>query len=329
MRGSDALCGAATRHTGRVTAVSHSPVAPARANLPLIVVGIVVVLFGLGPPVTKLVTAPPLVGAMMRFLVSVPIMLVVLRWRGGRVDLKLLRSTMWPGLAFGTNLIFVFAALQEVTVSVLSTVVANQPAVLLVLAGPLFGERPTVRHALWTLGGVAGAALVILGAGKELRATGLGLVLALLAFVTFTIYFVLTRIARSGTDVDPIEWITGVTIWALISSVPPVLVMTSWSDFQQFGGLDWLWIGIIAVFTGSIGHVMMSWAHAYVEAARSSLYMLGMHVVSVGLSWPLNGEPLTIVQVLGGAVVLASVAMVIRIPTQRRPIDTVLESPMS
>ncbi len=309
--------------------MSHSPIAPARANLPLIVVGIVVVLFGLGPPVTKLVTAPPLVGATMRFLVSVPIMLLVLRWRGGRVDLKLLRTTMWPGIAFGTNLIFVFAALQEVTVSVLSTVVANQPAVLLVLAGPLFGERPTLRHALWTLGGVAGAALVILGAGKELRATGLGIVLALLAFVTFTVYWVLTRIARSGTDVDPIAWMTGVTIWALISAIPPVLVTSSWSDFQQFGGLDWLWIAIIALFTGSLGHVMMSWAHAYVEAARSSLYMLGMHVVAVALSWPVNGEALTALQVLGGAVVLVSVAMVIRIPARTPAIDAAVDSPMS
>ena len=278
--------------------------------------GVVVVLFGLGPPLTKLITAPPLVGAAMRFAVSVPVLLALLALRGGRVNWQLLRRTMWPGLAFGTNLIFVFATLQEVTVSVLSTVVANQPAVLLLLAGPLFGERPTVRHALWTLGGVAGAALVILGAGSEVRATPLGLLLALAALVTFTVYWVLTRSARSGTDVDPISWMAGVNIWALASAIPPVLLWTTADGWRQFAGLDWLWILLIALLTGALGHVLMSWVHAYVEAARSSLYLLGMHVVAVGASWPIHGEALTVVQVLGGLVVLVCVAMVIRIPVR-------------
>lgn len=293
---------------------AHATPKSVAAHIPLVVVGIVVVLFGLGPPLTKLVTAPPLVGAAMRFAISVPVLVLLLATRGGQVDRRLLRTTMWPGLAFGTNLIFVFATLQEVTVSVLSTVVANQPALLLLLAGPLFGERPTVKHVLWTLGGVAGAALVILGAGSEVRATPVGLLLALAALVTFTVYWVLTRQARSGTDIDPIAWMAGVNVWALVSAIPPVIIWTNLDDWRQFGGTDWLWILLIALLTGALGHVMMSWAHAYVEAARSSLYLLGMHVVAVGVSWPIHGEALTIVQVLGGAIVLLCVAMVIRIP---------------
>ena len=298
--------------TGRVT--PSTPAGSRRVDLPLAVMAVVVVLFGLGPVLTKLVTAPPLVGALMRFCVSVPILLVLFTVRGGRLDRRLLRVTALPGIAFGTNLIFVFAAVQETTVSVLSTVVANQPAVLLVLAGPLFGERPTTRHVMWTLGGVAGAAVVILGAGAEVRASVLGIVLALLALATFTAYWVLTRSARRDSDVDPIGWMTGVNIWAVASAIPPVVMFTNGDDWSLFGGLDWLWIVMIALFTGALGHVMMSWVHAYVEAARSSLYMLGMHVVAVGLSWPIHGEPVTAIQMLGGAMVLTCVAMVIRIP---------------
>ena len=73
-----------------------------------------------------------------------------------------------------------------------------------------------------------------------------------------------------------------VNIWALIAAILPILVTGSISDFNEFGGKDWIWILLIAVFTGAMGHVLMSWAHAYVEAARSSLYLLGMHVVAVG-----------------------------------------------
>jgi len=146
------------------------------------------------------------------------------------------------------------------------------------------------------------------------RASVLGIVLALLALATFTAYWVLTRSARRDTDVDPIGWMTGVNIWAVVSAVPPVVLFTNGDDWSRFGGLDWLWIVMIALLTGALGHVMMSWVHAYVEAARSSLYMLDMHVVAVGLSWPIHGEPVTVVQVIGGVVVLLCVAMVIRIP---------------
>jgi drug/metabolite transporter (DMT)-like permease len=290
--------------------------AGARSNLPLIAMGVVVVVWGIGPPITKLITAPPLVGVLYRFGLSAPIMWMIMRARGGRLSWQLMRSTMLPGLSFGVNLIFVFAALQEATVSVLSVVVANQPALLLFLAGPLFGERPTRKHALLTLGGVAGAAVVILGAGDEVRASGLGIGLAVLALLTFTVYFVLTRIARTGTAVDPIEWMTGINIWSFLAAVPPALVFMDRSDFAQVGGRDWLWIILISLFTGALGHVIMSWIHGYIEAARSSLYVLAMHVVAVSLAWPIHDEPVTIIQALGGVIVLVCVAAVIRLPAR-------------
>ena len=223
---------------------------------------------------------------------------------------------MWPGLAFGTNLLFVFAAVQEATVSVLSTTVATQPALLLLLAGPIFGEKPRLPQVLWTLVGVSGTAMVILSAQSEVRASALGVLWAVLALVTFSAYWVLTRIARSSTNVDPIEWMFSVNIWALIAAILPILVTGSIYDFNEFGGKDWIWILLIAVFTGAMGHVLMSWAHAYVEAARSSLYLLGMHVVAVGAAWPIHGETLTVLQMLGGVVVLGAVAMVIRTPSE-------------
>jgi drug/metabolite transporter (DMT)-like permease len=299
-----------------VTTTQHPDHRQVPAYLPVVAVGIVVVLFGLGPPLTKLVTAPPLVGGAMRFLLSTPLLFLLLKAQGGRMSFTLLRTTMWPGLAFGTNLLFVFAAVQEATVSVLSTTVATQPALLLLLAGPIFGERPRLRQVLWTLVGVSGTAMVILSAQSEVRASALGVLWAVLALLTFSAYWVLTRIARSSTNVDPIEWMFSVNIWALIAAILPILVTGSMSDFNEFGGKDWIWILLIAVFTGAMGHVLMSWAHAYVEAARSSLYLLGMHVVAVGVAWPIHGETLTALQMLGGVVVLGAVAMVIRTPSE-------------
>ena len=184
--------------------------------LPLIVMAVVVIVWGLGPPTTKLVSAPPLIGTFVRFGISSPLLLIVLAARRRVLSRKVFLATALPGLSFGINLIFVFSALQEATVSVLSTVVAMQPALLLVLAGPLFGEYPTGRQLAFTLLGVVGAVGVILGAGSEMGSSWLGVGFAALALVTFTLYFVLTRLARFENEVDPIEWMAGINIWSFL-----------------------------------------------------------------------------------------------------------------
>lgn len=293
--------------------------APGRARddrLPLIALGLVVVSWGTGPVVTKLVTTHPVVGVVIRFAMSVPLLAAILVARGQWIDRGVLRRSALPGLAFGINLIFVFFALQEATVAVLSVSVALQPALLLLVTGPMFGERPTVRHVLLTLLGVGGAALVILGAGSELRASPLGLLYALAALATFSTYFVLTRLARSTSDVDPVKWMTGINIWALVAGVAVAPFLVGRAELADVDGTDLWWLAVLASLTGVFGHVLMSWVHGFIDVARSSLYLLAMNIVAVGLAWPVHDEPVTILQVLGGLVVLGAVAMVIRLPAR-------------
>ena len=285
-------------------------------RLPLLALGLVIVSWGAGPVITKLITAHPVAGVVIRFSLSVPLLFGLLAWRGERVDRELLRRTALPGLAFGTNLVFVFFALQEATVAVLSVSVALQPTLLLLVAGPLFGERPTIRHVGWTLLGVAGAATVILGAGGELRASPLGLFYAGAALVTFSTYFVLTRLARSSTDVDPVRWMAGINLWSLVAALVPAPFLVGADELAEVDLTDLAWLVVLAYLTGVFGHVLMSWVHGYIEAARSSLYILAMNIVAVGLAWPVHDEPVTVLQVVGGLVVLGSVAMVIRLPAR-------------
>lgn len=285
-------------------------------RLPLLALGLVVLSWGAGPVITKLITASPIVGVVIRFSMSVPLLFGLLAVRGQRVSAATLRRTALPGIAFGINLIFVFAALQEATVAVLSVSMALQPALLLLLAGPLFGERPTIGHVLWTLVGVVGAAAVILGAGQELRASPLGLGLSLLAMSTFSVYFVLTRIARSTVDVDPFEWMAAINLWSLLAALVPAVFLVDLDDFREVDRTDLMWLLILAYLTGVFGHVLMSWVHGYIEAARSSLYLLSMNLVAVSVAWPVHNEPVTLVQLFGGLIVVGSVAAVIRLPAR-------------
>ncbi len=307
---------------GASTEVHQAPVGdsmPVRTTsgaLPLIVMGLVVFSWGLGPPISKLLTVSPMVSALIRFGLSTPFLLVVLALRGRWLSRRVFAQTALPGLSFGINMVFVFAAVQQVAISVLSVMMALQPAMLLALAGPLFGDRVSFRQIVFTLIGVAGAAGVIMGAGGDFRAGGFGLLLSAMAVLTFTVYFVLTRVARSTSSVDPIEWMAGINFWSFIAAVPPTLLWVTPRQFLEFGGLDWLWIVIVAFVTGVFGHVLMTWCHGHIEVARSSLYVLAMHIVAVGAAWLIHGESVTPMQFAGGAVVLFSVAMVIRTPTE-------------
>lgn len=296
------------------TATGSPAVGTTGGALPLLVMGLVVVSWGLGPPVSKLLTAPAMVSAFIRFGMSTPFLLAILALRGRWLSRRVFWQTALPGLSFGINMVFVFAAVQEVTISVMSVMMALQPAMLLAVVGPLFGDRVSLRQIVFTLVGVAGAVGVIMGAGGEFRASGFGLFLTAMSVLTFTVYFVLTRMARSTSAVDPIEWMAGINFWSFIAAVLPTLLMVTPNQFFEFGGLDWLWIVIVAFVTGVFGHVLMTWCHGHIEVARSSLYVLAMHIVAVGTAWLIHAEPVTPMQFLGGAVVLLSVAMVIRTP---------------
>lgn len=274
----------------------------------------VVVLWGAGPVITKLITVNPMLGALLRFGLSIPLLFALVRFRGGSVDRELFRRAALPGIAFGINLIFVFAAVQEIPVAIMAVTVALQPTILLIAAGPMFNERPTRAHIMWTCVGVAATAGVILGAGETVRATPLGMVYALAALLTFTIYFALTRLARSTADVDPFEWMAAINLWSFLAIIPPALFVVRGDEIAELDGRDLFWLVVLAFFTGVAGHVLMSWVHGYIEAARSSLYLLGMNITAVGLAWPVHGEPVNLLQVLFGLVVLVAVASVIRIP---------------
>lgn len=256
-----------------------------------------------------------MLAALLRFGLSIPLLYTLVALRGGRVSRKVYRLAALPGIAFGINLIFVFAAVQEVPVAVIAVAVALQPAILLIAAGPLFKERPTRTHVLWTIVGVAATAGVILGAGDDLRATPLGLFFALSALLTFTTYFALTRLARSRSAVDPFEWMTAINVWSFVAIIPPALVAVRPRHFGELDRVDMFWLLVLAFFTGVAGHVLMSWVHGYVEAARSSLYLLGMNIFAVALAWPVHGEPVTMIQAAFGLLVLFAVGAVIRIPT--------------
>ncbi len=290
-----------------------STTGPTRFGPALALAGIVL-FWGLGPPVSKLIEAPSVISVLYRFWMSVPLMWLLATVTGNRPSVASVRRAAWAGAAFGINLIFVFLAINEAAVAVLSAVVALQPGFILLLAGPFLGERATRWHIGWTVVGMAGTAIVVLAGGPNFDVTPLAVAYALAAQLFFTAYFMITKKVRSAHDIDPIQWMFGVVLFAALAVTPVAVSTSSRNDYRAIDGNDWIWLALIIVFTGGLGHILMTWVHRFVDATRSSLYLLLMHPVVIISAWIIHDEPLTVSQMAGGLVLLGAVAAVISRP---------------
>lgn len=283
-------------------------------RLPGVTLAGIILIWGLGPPVSKLITAPPLVIASVRFWVSVPVLFALTYLTGHRVTIQTLRHTWLAGALFGMNMVFVFIALQHASVAVLSMLMALQPGVVLIVAGRWLGERPTPWHIGWTLVGIVGVCIVVLGNSPEVDMDALGLFAGAVSLLSFTGYYLRNRVVRTTASVHPLEWMCGSTLFSAVAVTAFALAFTRPADYRLLGGADWLHLAYVAGVVGIFSHTLMSWVHKYIPASRSSLYLLGMTLVAVAAAWPINGEPVTLQQVLGGLVVLGAVAAVVSRP---------------
>ena len=274
----------------------------------------VVFLYGTGPPITKLITAPAVPSMALRFWLSAPVLCVLAARSGHALSRPILRRTAVPGVLFGVNLPIVFVALQHTSVAVVAVTMALQPCVVLIVASRWMAEPTSRWHALWTGVGVVGAGIVIAGSSSAVRSDLFGLLAAVLSMLTFSGYYLMNRSARSTTPIDPIQWMAGVTVVASLTVIPIAAVTSHASDFRMLGEADWIYIVFLAMGIGVVAHASMSWIHKYVGASRSSLVLLSMNFVSACAAWPINGEAISPVQVVGGVVVVGAIAAVVSRP---------------
>src|SRR5205085_224072 len=78
-------------------------------------------------------------------------MVVIYAFRGGWVRPRLLWAALPGGVAFSADITLFFTAVKHTTVANATMISALQPALVLFVAGPLFGERVTTRDVGWTL----------------------------------------------------------------------------------------------------------------------------------------------------------------------------------
>jgi drug/metabolite transporter (DMT)-like permease len=282
-----------------------------------------VVMWGAGPVMARGIHMPGMAVVFYRLWIGGLATTAVLYARKGRLTWRVLRLSTLGGIAFGINISFFFSALKLTTVANATVISALQPALLFLVAGPMFGEHVRGRDVAWTATAIGGVALVVFGAqsshGHELK----GDLLAVGALFAWSWYFVASKQARQ--QLGALEYQTAMTLISAAVATPIALVSGQSLAPGRYDATTWMWL-LLIVAGGAVGHLAMNYAHATVRLTITSLLTLSTPVTSAvgaalflheGLSWP---------QAFGMAIVLAALAIVITGRTRAESLRAAEES---
>ncbi len=254
----------------------------------------------------KLSELPALTFAVHRLWLGSLVLLAALYATGRRLSWATIRASAPGGALLGIEISFFFSAIKHTSIADVAVISALQPALVLVVAGRLFGERVGRREIGWTALSLAGVVLVTVGsAGTPAWSLG-GDLLAAGSLVAWTSYFLASKHARA--TVPTLDYMTVVFVAATLV-VTPLAVATG----QPLGGVHASDLVTLVVFVAgaSAGHLLVAWAHESVDVSVSSLLTLAQPVVSSVAALLILGEPITPLTAAGGAIVLASLAAIV------------------
>ena len=277
-------------------------------SIPALVVALAVMSWGFGGVLVKLMSISGLSLAFYRLWFGFLLMLAIVVVARRLPTLSDVRRAAPAGLLFGVNVALFFSAVRLTTVANANLIGALQPAIVLMVAGPLFGEKSGAREAIWTAVSIVGVAIVIVGGAGSPAWNPAGDALAACAVLTFTGYFLISKHARAS--VGTLEYMVGVQFFAALTITPIALVPSGHVDVLE--RLDWVYLAIIVFGTGVGAHILVNWAHRYVDVSVSSVLMLLVPVVAGVAAWIILGESLTAVQIGGSMLTLASILVIVR-----------------
>ncbi|NRG40585.1 EamA family transporter [Rathayibacter sp. VKM Ac-2835] len=268
---------------------------------------LVVLLWGLNFVVIDvgLADVPPLLFLAMRFtVVAVPAVFLVPR---PAAPLRTV-ATIGAFMSLGQFALLYLALALGMPAGLASLVVQAQIVLTVLIAAVLLKERPTRRQSIGLVVGVAGLVIVALSHGAV--APWLPFVVCLGGALSWAIGNVLTRRAKGASGLSLVVWS------ALVVPIPALLLSLLVDGGPAIAdALQGLSLAAIlstlytAVFASLIGYGIWNSLLARYPAASVVPFTLLVPVVGVLSAWVLLGEVPSVGVLIGGAVMVAGLAV--------------------
>ncbi|ACV49215.1 MULTISPECIES: DMT family transporter [Halomicrobium] len=261
-------------------------------------------------------TAPPVVAAFYRVLLTTALLAPVLLARHadavGDLSGRHLLAAGLTGVALAAHFAAWFESLSWTSVAASVTLVQSQPIFVVTGAWLLLNERVTGRTVLGVVVAIAG--IVVMSLGDLLGGTAVGPrplygnALALVGGLMAAGYVLAGRSLRQRLPLLPyVTVVYGVAALALLA-----VVLAQGLPLTGYESREWLLFLGMAVGPGILGHTLVNWSLAHVESSLVSVTLLGEPLGSALLALLLLTEVPSSWTVAGGAVVLAGITLTAR-----------------
>lgn len=254
---------------------------------------------------------PPITFAFLRFGLAALTLLVVLRWREGRLGLP--RRDVVPilglgALGFGVYQILWATALQDIPAGDSALLIATTPVITALLAVVSGADILTRTKLLGSLVSFAGVAVIVsAGHGITLGSALIGDALTLIAAVCWAIY------TAFGAPILRRHSPLRTTAWAMVGGSLVLLV----PGLLQAVGVGWgsvtsdAWVGLLfsAFIPAGIANVVVFSAIRLLGPTRITAYQFLVPFMAVLMGAAFLAEPIRLDQLLGGIVIVLGVAI--------------------
>jgi drug/metabolite transporter (DMT)-like permease len=259
----------------------------------------------ISPIFVRLADVGPYTSAFWRVGLALPILWAWMRLaeRGGAPGRAFSKATIAAGLCFAGDLFFWHVSIVQTTVAN-ATFFATTAPIWVVLFGWLFW-RATVSRAV-----LAGLALCLLGGTAlvvqslqvgSVRVAGDGCGIATAVF--FGLYFLAVTAARRDAGAARVTFELSLIAAAILLVVALVMEHRLWpASLRGWGallGMSWI--------SHAGGQGLLSIALGRLPPVFSSLVIFLESIAAAGFAWLILGEPVTLVQAIGGLVIVLGI----------------------
>lgn len=214
------------------------------------------------------------------------------------------------GVFFAADLALFNTAVMVSSAANATLLGTNAPIFVALGAWLLYRDRPTPRFWLGFALSFAGMIAIV---GTDLARhprLGLGDAFAIGGAACYAGYLLYVRRSRQAIDALTFIAISGVTAAATLL----VICLVLGTPLHGYPSSSWWALLGLALVTQVVGHLSVAYALGKLPVSVTSIALLGQAPITAILAVPLLGERLTMLQVLGGALVLVGIRVVTRAP---------------
>ena len=223
---------------------------------------------------------------------------------GQRIDFKAIRKELplllFSGMAMGINWILLFEAYKHTTISIATLSYYFAPVIVTVACPFLFREKLTAKQIICFVMSTLGMVLII-GIGGEGGQNNLtGILFGLGAAVFYATVILLNKFIKNVAGIHR----TLLQFLAAILVLTPYVLATSGVNLTVLDPTGWICLLVVGLFHTGVTYCLYFTAVKDLSGQETSVLSYIDPLVAILASVLILGESMTLMQLLGGALIL-------------------------